>query len=303
MAIGGGLGGGDLDAMVRNARSLEERGFAFTGVANISGWDAIGALAIVGRETERIELQTAVVPTYPRHPVTMAQQALTTQAAAGGRFTLGIGLSHQVVIENSLGLSFARTASHMREYLSVLMPLLHRERVRFEGEEYRVDSGLDAPDMQPVRCLVAALGPVMLRIAGEMADGTATWMCGPKTLESHISPRIRKAAADAGRPEPTVSAALPIALTSDPAAAREQVSQQLAVYPTLPSYKAMLDIEGIEQAGDIAILGDEETLDLALRRLEEAGVTQFSASVLDVEAGSSERTLDYLQSKLQARKL
>ncbi|MEE8421745.1 MAG: TIGR03564 family F420-dependent LLM class oxidoreductase [Dehalococcoidia bacterium] len=224
MQIGVGLGGGDIDALVQNARSLEERGFAFTGVANISGWDAIGALAIVGRETERIELQTAVVPTYPRHPVTMAQQALTAQAAAGGRFTLGIGLSHQIVIENSLGLSFKRTASHMREYLSVLMPLLHQERVQFEGDEYRVNAGLEAPGMQPVRCLVAALGPAMLRVTGELADGTVTWMCGPKTLESHIGPRIRRAAADAGRPEPSVSAAMPIALTSDPAAARELVS-------------------------------------------------------------------------------
>ena len=228
----------------------------------------------------------------------MAQQALPAQAAAGGRFTLGIGLSHRVVIEGSLGLSYEQPARHMREYLSVLMPLLRREQVSFEGELYRVNVGIDAPGMQPVPCIVAALGPMMLRLAGELADGTVTWMCGVKTLASHIAPRIRRAAEEAGRPEPRVVAALPIAITADADGARETISEQLAVYPTLPSYRAMLDVEGVEHAGEIAIVGDEETVDLELRRLEEAGVTHFNASLVEVDDGARQRTLDYLASRL-----
>ncbi|MEE8338034.1 MAG: TIGR03564 family F420-dependent LLM class oxidoreductase [Dehalococcoidia bacterium] len=297
MQIGASVSGDNIDAMIASAQALEERGFAYTGMANIRGHDAITVLALIGRETAKIELHTAVVPTYPRHPVTMAQQALTAQAASGGRFTLGIGLSHKVVIEDSYGLSYERRASHMREYLSVLMPLLRGEQVAFAGDEYRVTAALDAPDAAPVPCVVAALGPVMLRIAGEMADGTVTWMCGPKTLETHIGPRIRRAATAAGRPEPRVMAALPIALTSDPEAARAMISEQLAVYPTLPSYRAMMDIEGAQLAGEIAIVGDQESVELELRRLEEAGVTHFSGAVFEAEAGASERTLDFLASR------
>jgi F420-dependent oxidoreductase-like protein len=227
----------------------------------------------------------------------MAQQALSAQAASGGRFTLGIGLSHKVVIEDSYGLSYKRTASHMREYLSVLMPLLRGEPVAFEGDEYRVTAGLDAPDADSVPCVVAALGPVMLGIAGELADGTVTWMCGPKTLETHIGPRIREAATNVGRPEPRVMASLPMAITSDPDAARAMISEQLAIYPTLPAYRAMMDIEGADLAGDIAIVGDQETVELELRRLEESGVTHFSGAVFEAEEGASARTLEFLASR------
>jgi len=291
MQIGANVSGNTIDAMIASAKQLEEQGFAYTGMANIRGHDAITALALVGQATSTIELHTAVVPTYPRHPVVMAQQALTAQAASDGRFTLGIGLSHKVVIEDSYGLSYKRTASHMREYLSVVMPLLRGEPVAFEGDEYRVTAGLDAPDADPIPCVVAALGPVMLGIAGELADGTVTWMCGPKT---HIGPRIREAATSAGRPEPRVMAALPMAITSDPDAARAMISEQLAVYPTLPAYRAMMDIEGADLAGDIAIVGDQETVDLELRRLEESGVTHFSGAVFEAEEGASARTLEFL---------
>ncbi|HJM74819.1 MAG TPA: TIGR03564 family F420-dependent LLM class oxidoreductase [Dehalococcoidia bacterium] len=297
MQIGANVTGNTIDAMIASAQQLEQQGFAYTGMANIRGHDAITALALVGQATSTIELHTAVVPTYPRHPVTMAQQALTAQAASGGRFTLGIGLSHKVVIEDSYGLSYKRTASHMREYLSVLMSLLRGEPTEFEGDEYRVTAGLDAPDADPIPCVVAALGPVMLGIAGELADGTVTWMCGPKTLETHIGPRIREAATNVGRPEPRVMAALPMAITSDPEGARAMISEQLAVYPTLPAYRAMMDIEGADLAGDIAIVGDQETVELELRRLEESGVTHFSGAVFEAEAGASARTMEFIASR------
>ena len=191
-----------LDGLVERAREIEAKGFDTVWMANIFSFDAIGALGVVGRETKRVELGTAVVPTYPRHPVAMAQQALTTQAASGGRFVLGIGLSHQLVIEHLLGLSYARRASHMREYLEVLAPLLRGEPCDFKGEEYRVQVGLQVPGAAPVPVLVAALGPKMLELAARLAAGTITWMTGPRTLAEHTVPTLNRAARAAGAPAP-----------------------------------------------------------------------------------------------------
>jgi F420-dependent oxidoreductase-like protein len=301
--MSGATGGPDatLDGLVARCRALEERGFASIWMANIFGLDAIGALAVVGRETRRIELGTAVVPTYPRHPVAMAQQALTTQAAARGRFVLGIGLSHRIVIENMLGLSYAKPARHMREYLSVLGPLLRKQPASFQGEEYRVNAGLDVADAEAVPLLVAALGERMLAIAGALAAGTILWMTGPKTIESHIGPRLRQAASEAGRPAPRIVAGFPIVVTNDPVGVRERVGKSLSLYGTLPSYRAMLDREGAAGPGDVALVGDEKALDRELERLRRVGVTDFNAAVLPLEDGAEARTLDYLQSRLGHR--
>ena len=182
-----------LDELVRQAKASESNGFSVLAMPNIFGYDAIGALTVVGRETERIELVTAVVPMHPRHPVAIAQQALTAQAAARGRFSLGIGLSHKIVIENMLGLSYTRHAAYTREYLSVLKPLLAGEQVSFQGEFFRVNAQLNVPDVTDVPVLVAALGPRMLQVTGELADGTITWMTGIKTLDGFTVPTLRAA--------------------------------------------------------------------------------------------------------------
>ena len=137
----------------------------------------------------------------------MAQQALTVQLASGGRFTLGIGLSHQIVIENMLGYSFDRPLRHMREYLSVLMPLLTHGKADFDGETISAHAAVDVADRPPCPVIVAALGPKMLELAGSVTDGTATWMTGPATLESHTVPIISAAAEKAGRPAPRSSPA------------------------------------------------------------------------------------------------
>ncbi|MAE97408.1 MAG: LLM class F420-dependent oxidoreductase [Deltaproteobacteria bacterium] len=289
---------GTLDGIVAQARDLEQRGFHSIWMANIFGLDAIGTLAIAGRETQRIELGTAVVPTFPRHPVAIAQQTLTTQAACDGRFVLGIGLSHKIVIEDMFGFSYDKPARNMREYLEVLTPLLRGEPAKFEGEHYRVNAGLQVPGAGNTPVLIAALGDVMLKLAGTYADGTILWMTGPATIEAHIGPKLRAAAEEAGRAEPRIVAALPIALTGDPDAARQWVGQNLAMYGSLPSYRAMLDREGAAGPGDVAIVGDEAILDAALDRLREVGVTDFDASIVPVEEGAGERTLEYLQSKL-----
>ena len=295
--LGADGGRGDLDAIVASAKQVESADLDNLWMANIFSFDAIGTLAVVGREVPRIGLGTAVTPTYPRHPTALAQQALTTAAATGNRFTLGIGLSHKIVIENMLGFSYDKPARHMREYLDVLMPLLRGEAVNYDGEQYRVHGlQLAIPGADPVPTVVAALGPVMLRVAGEFTDGTNTWMVGPKTMENHIVKRLTSAADAAGRPAPRVVGGVPIALTNQPDGARESIATTLTMYGQLPSYRAMLDREGVDGPADIAIVGDENALRGEIDRFRNAGVTDFNAAIMNVEDGAYDRTLEFLSS-------
>ena len=294
-----GASGSDdsIDAVVRTAQRVEQAGLDNLWMANIFSFDAISTLSIVGREVPRLRLGTAVTPTFPRHPTAIAQQALTAAAATGNRFVLGIGLSHKVVIENMLGLSYDAPARHMREYLDVLMPLLRGETLNYQGELYRVGGlTLTVPGAEPVPTVVAALGPLMLRVAGELADGTNTWMVGPKTMETHIVARLTKAAEAAGRPAPTVVGGVPIVLTRKPDEARQRIAQALVMYGQLPSYRAMLDREGVDGPADIAIVGDENALRGEIDRFRNAGVTDFNAAIMAVEDGAYERTLEFLAS-------
>jgi F420-dependent oxidoreductase-like protein len=196
------------------------------------------------------------------------------------------------------GMSYAHPARHMKEYLAVLTPALRGEAVDFKGEEYQVRAGLQVPGGAPVRLLVAALGPALLRLTGRHADGTITWMTGVKTIAEHTEPTLRKAASEAGRPAPRIVCGLPIALVADPAKARDTASKQFSIYGQLPSYRAMLDREGAAQPGDVAIVGDEKALRAGLARLREAGVTDFCAAVAPLEPGAAERTLEFLAAEL-----
>ena len=287
--------GATLDDIVEIARKAEAGGFDTFWLPNIFSFDAIGALTVVGRETERIRLGTAVTPTYPRHPTALAQQAMTAAAATGNRLTLGIGLSHKIVIETMLGLSYDRPARHMREYLSVLMPALRGEAVHFDGERYRVHGlQLTIPGAEPVPTVVAALGPAMLKVAGELADGTNTWMVGPRTMEDHIVKRLAATADAAGRAAPRVVAGIPVALTHAPEAAREKINAELTIYGQLPSYRAMLDREGAAGPADVAIVGDENAVRGALDRYRNAGVTDLNAVIMHVDDGAYERTVEFL---------
>lgn len=284
-----------IDSVIETAREVEAAGLDKLWMANIFGFDAVTTLAIVAREVPRIGVGTAVTPTYPRHPTALAQQAMTTAAASGNRFTLGIGLSHKIVIEGMFGLSYEHPARHMREYLQVLMPLLHGETVNFQGEEFRVANvNIAVGDIEPVPTVVAALGPVMLRVAGELADGTNTWMVGPNTMRDHIAPRITRAASEAGRPDPTIVGGAPIVLTNHPDECRERIGQGLTIYGQLPSYRAMLDREGAESPADVAIVGDENALRGEIDRYRQAGVTDLNAAIMDVEEGARARTLEFL---------
>ena len=287
----------DIDGLIAIAKQAEQVGLDDVWLANIFSFDAITTLALIGRETERISLGTAVTPSYPRHPTAIAQQALTAQAACKGRFTLGVGLSHKLFIEDMLGLSYQRRAAHMREYLQVLMPLVRGETLSYEGEEYRVRGlRMDIPGSEGMPVLVAALGPAMLKVAGQLADGTSTWMVGPKTMQGHIIPALAAAAEGAGKPAPRVVGGYPIALTAKPDEARAAVGKGLRIYVRMPSYRAMLDREGVGGPQDIAILGDENLLRREIKRLEDMGVTHFNAAIMGVEDGAYERTLKFLGS-------
>ncbi len=292
----GSTGGApSVDSIVADAKQAEVEGFATFAMANIFTHDAIIALTMAGAATERIELMTAVVPTYPRHPFALAQQARTAQAVSGGRFSLGIGLSHQVVIEGMLGMSFEKPALHMREYLAVLMPLLRGEASQYKGEQYTGFGELDIPDATAVPCLLAALGPSMLKLTAELADGTILWMSGPKTVEDYVGPRLREAAAAVGRPEPRIVCALPVMLTSDAESAHAAAAEQFANYNNLPSYRGMLDREGAEGPADVAILGSEEEVERKLSHFSDVGVTDLGVAVFG-DAEERARTRAFMSS-------
>jgi 5,10-methylenetetrahydromethanopterin reductase len=269
-----------VDELVAKAVEAHALGLDFY-LPQLMDVDALTVLAVVGREVPGLTVGTAVVPTYPRHPFMLASQALTTQAAARGNLVLGIGLSHQIVIETMHGMSYDKPVRHMREYLEILLPALRGEHVAVEGESVSgttlmptVIAGAVAP---PV--IVAALGEQMLALAGRLADGTALWMTGAKTVESHIVPAITKAAVAAGRPAPRVLMSLPVCVTPDPDAARQLAGEVFAMYGFLPSYRAMLDREGADGPGDVAVVGDEESVAQQLRGLAEIGVTDLALPV------------------------
>jgi len=267
-----------IDRLHTEIVQAERDGFATVWLSHIFGLDALTALAVAGRGVPRIEFGTAVVPIYPRHPAALAQQALTVNAALGGRLTLGIGVSHKVTTEDMYGCRFDRPARHMDEYLSVLLPLMRGERADFDGETVTAHLALEAPGTG-ASVLLAAMAPRMLRMAGERADGTVLWMTGPKTVAEHIVPTITAAAEAAGRPAPRVVCGLPICVTDDPETVRARADRVFAGYGELPSYRAMLDREGAKGPGDVAIVGDEKAVSAALENLAAAGVTDFAASV------------------------
>ena len=295
---GDAAGGGDLDVVVDSARVAAEQGFAGYWMPQIFGFDAITALSVVGREVDGIELGTAVVPTYPRHPMMLAAQSLTASVASGGRFTLGIGLSHQIVIEGMFGFSFEKPARHMREYLSILMPLLHEGSVNVAGDTLTYRGPVQIPGAAPPPVVIAALAPRMLALAGEVADGTITWMTGPATIGDHIAPSITKSAEGAGRPAPRVIGALPVMVTDDPDAARARASQVFSVYNDLPSYRAMLDREGAAGPADVAVVGDESTVRSGVTAMADAGCTDFLAVEFAASEEERTRTRDLLRSLL-----
>jgi len=265
-----------VDALLRRFERVEALGLHTAWVGQTFDHDALTLLALAARATRRVELGTWVVPVQPRHPSVMAQQALTLQAASAGRLALGVGVSHAAVIDKRLGLDYDRPALRMREYLAVLRPLLAGEAVRFEGETLRCDLeiGLSAP---PPPVFLAALGPEMLKLAGELADGVAIWLGGPRFLERYALPRIRAAAETAGRPMPRVACGLPVVVTADVDKARAAAESFLAPSSRLPAYRRVLAREGAASPAEVAVVGDADGVARSLDTLAELGVTDFNA--------------------------
>jgi 5,10-methylenetetrahydromethanopterin reductase len=291
-----------VDAFVQNLANMRDEGFRRVWMAQLPyDPDLTTLLAAALREVDTIEVGSGVIPIQVQHPTQLAQRALTLNVISGGRFTLGIGMSHRMVTEQMWGVSWDKPVRQMREYLDGLLPLLAGQPAEAVGEIWTTRGALQLPGAPTPDVYIAALGPQMLRLAGRRTAGTLTWMTGPKTLTDHIVPTLREAAAEAGRAETDVrvAASLPVSVTDDVAGARAQAAEQYAVYGTLPSYRAMLDREGFSGPEDAAIIGDEKTVSERLDELSEAGVDEFAAAVFDTSDEVRERTRALLRTKDQ----
>ena len=260
-------------------------------------FDALTMIALAGQQTSTIEMGTAVVPSYPRHPNALAQQAATVNALTGGRLVLGVGPSHAPGIE-ALGLKYDRPAQHMREYVSILKALTTEGQVDYQGDIYQIRTGIAVPDASPFPIVMSALAPVMLKAAAEVADGTVTWMVGQKTIAENTVPRITKAAADAGRESPRVIVGLPVCVHNDKEQAIARANQVFGHYYSLPNYRRQLDNEGLSSAGEIAVVGNENDVESQLQAFFDAGATEVLASVFpagDDSRGSFTRTNELLK--------
>lgn len=272
-----------IDATIANLAMLRDEGFSRVWMSQLPYEpDLLTILAVALHEVDTIEVASGVVPIQNQHPMQMAQRALTVSLASGGRFTLGLGLTHQAVTEGMWGIPWDKPVRRMNEYLDGLLPLLAGERADATGETVTTRgalmiSGAPRPDVY-----IAALGPQMLKLAGRRTSGTCTWMTGPATLAGHVAPTLRQAAADAGREgQVRVAASLPVSVTDDVDAARKQAAEQFAIYGQLPSYRAMLDREGYAGPEDAAIIGDEDAVRGRLDELSAAGVDEYVAAAFD----------------------
>jgi F420-dependent oxidoreductase-like protein len=243
-------------------------------------------------ETSRIEIGTAVVPVQPRHPIALAQQALATQAVCEGRLALGLGVSHHWIIDEMLGLPYDKPASFLRDYLDVLEPALAGPgTVDVENERFRVHNPLDVTDVTPTPVLVAALGPVMLRIAGERADGTILWLADERAIAEHVVPHLTRAAEGVGRPAPRVVAGIPVCLCQDDEVdvAVARTNRILSEAEVSPNYQKLLDQGDANSVGDILAAGSEASIEKRLRSFADAGTTRTDTSVAPASAKARSR--------------
>src|SRR5258705_3219896 len=289
-----------VDSVVKDLTALREEGFGRVWMAQMPyDPDLLTILAVAFHEVDTIEVGSGVLPIQVQHPTQLAQRVLTLNAIAGGRFTLGIGMSHRMVTEQMWGISYEKPVRRMREYLDGLLPLLAGQSAEAVGETVTTRGSLQIPGAPTPDVYIAALGPQMLRLAGRRTAGTLTWMTGPKTLAEHVRPTLREAAVEAGRPETAVrvAASLPVSVTDDIAAPRARAAEEVAGYGQLPSYRAMLDREGFAGPEDAAIIGDEDTVSDRLDELAAAGVDEFAAVTFDPSEEGRAHTRALLRSK------
>ncbi|QKV80403.1 TIGR03564 family F420-dependent LLM class oxidoreductase [Amycolatopsis sp. Hca4] len=288
-----GTGQTGLDGIVGDIAEAEKLGLASAFLPQLTAWDALTVAALAGQRVPRIGLGTAVVRTYAQHPLALAGQALTVQAATGGRLTLGVGPSHREVVEGVYGLSFDRPARHVREYLQALVPLLRGETVEFRGETLSVSGTVEVPGAEPPSVLVSALGPVMLGIAGELADGTVTVWAGPEVLGEQVVPKITDAASRAGRPAPRVVAAAMLSVTAVPDRVRDDIRARFGAAGEFASYRRLLRQQGKSGLEETVTAGDEDLVAATVRGFGEAGVTDLLVSPVGTDE-ERRRTLEFV---------
>ena len=293
--------GDRLAGLIADCRAAEDAGFASFWIPQVPGYlDAMTAIALLGQITERVEIGSAVIPVQTRHPIAMAQQALTTQLACNGRFALGLGTSHHWIVEGQLGLPYERPAHLMRNYLQVVAAAFAGPGpVDAENETYRVHSPMDVAEPMPMPILIAALGPTMLRIAGELTSGTILWMADERAIGDHVAPRITSAAMGAGRPTPRIVAGVPVALclNTELDDARAYASEVLGHADFSPNYVRLLEHGDAADVGDTMAAGDERAVLTRLRRYRDAGVTDLAARIVPLGPDPAARTASRLRTQ------
>lgn len=303
MRIGLTGGAATPDGIVRQAERAEADGFSALWYASVVSGDPLVAMALAGRATRSIELGTAVLQTYPCHPLLQANRASSVVAAMNRPgFTLGIGPSHKPLVGGVYGLSYDHPGRSTEEYTRILTGLLRGETVDIDGEDWTVHSvGHMTAPAHPVPVLISALSPRLLRVAGQYADGTVLWMASAKAIESHVAPRLHAAASAAGRPAPRIVAGLPIAVHNDEAEARAAAATTATGYAGMPNYQRILDIGGAASPADAAIVGTESSVRGQLQGLLDSGATEIWAAPFPVgdtkeaRAASLRRTRDLLR--------
>lgn len=295
-----------VERMITDATWAEEAGLATVWIPQVPDeFDAMTAAALVAQRTSRVEIGTAVVPLQSRHPVALVQQWLSTQLVAGGRFALGIGPSHHWIIQDMLGLPYERPAAVVADYLDVIDAAQRGPGpIEVANASFRIDNPMHVTDAPATPVLLAALGPVMLRLAGSRADGTILWLADERAIESHVVPRISAAATEAGRPAPRIVAGVPVCLCqpNEVDAAVARANRVLSEATVSPNYQRLLDLGDAQDVGGILAAGDETMVTKRLASFAAAGVTDLSVRVLPIGAdrdellASSRRTRELLAS-------
>ena len=280
--IGDGPSGKGVNGLVDAAITAEQLGFDGIWYPQMNNVDVLTVIGLASNNTSKIQMGTAVIPIFTRHPLVMAQQAMTVQLAANGRLALGLGLSHKKTMQDSFGLKYENLAQHAMEYLSIINQLNESSSVDFTGQFYRAEWTIDLPAFSKFPVLFAALGPRMLDAAGKYADGTITWMAGPKVLERDIVPKIQHSTQISERPSPKILTGIPIAITNDIERAKEAANKQFSLYKRLPSYKRLLDLENASCISDIAIIGNKTEVKKKLEQYQIAGATEILAMAFPV---------------------
>lgn len=281
---------GSIEPVLDSARQCDADGFAHWWLPQAGYLDALTVFAAAAPLAPRIEMGTAVIPTWLYPPHTLAAKAHTTTSLIGSRLTLGVGLSHQAVVEKRLCMSWDRPIRHAIDYLEVLNSMLDEGRVDYDGEVFAANGRYAVFSEHRPTVLLGALGPQMLAVAGRLASGTVTWLTGPKTIREHIRPTISDAAERAGKPEPRIVASLIVTVTDDEAGVRARHATNLAGYGSLPSYRSMLEREGAETPADVCLVGDEDSVLGQLDNLASAGVSDFAAVEVGTNPEEKQRT-------------